>query len=522
MLASADAEVLTNPTLLFSVNGEKIVGTSTRVIQRSDNNKYVVHEYELDKPLPYSETTSLAVKVIHMKRSMAASPITYNTVSEMHALKTLRDLPNIVRILFFNGDEAKHTLVFESYTSSLLEYIEGTPKAVRISQTWLLIEQLVVGLKHVHKNLIIHKNITCDNILVKIKDGVVSFLLSDFYMSEQLFDSNLEYVCCSESSNNMKNLLYKAPEVLCDLEYGASVDIWSLGVSALHFILGEDIRVFGDTVEKLLFYICTMSGLVEPESLEASNIDTVEARLVSYLRYIRRECAPIKELKLSPRNLYISIPCLGRLESPKGRRSGFCLDIHRVLKKKACDVPKEVIEVLSGMLTLSPIQRLTCDNIHIKLKGKSITLMEKIAPTCTARTPCIRIGDSGRVDFIRDVMVEIAKEMYSTGASKPMSKTNAVIIGKALDLFSRYSALSHEHNLPASIACLTVLHKLIKGFNISYAKIHEAAVTVLEDRTYNCELRILNVLREEFDIFTVQRVRAYEINILSAAHIHLL
>ncbi|NXO76755.1 PAK3 kinase, partial [Sitta europaea] len=85
-------------------------------------------------------------------------------------------------------------------------------------------------LNFLHANLVIHRDIKSENILLGM-DG--SIKLADFGLCAQL-----------TSEQNKRNSMvgtahWMAPEYVTKEEYGTKVDIWSLGIVVIEMLQGE-------------------------------------------------------------------------------------------------------------------------------------------------------------------------------------------------------------------------------------------------------------------------------------------
>lgn len=174
------------------------------------------------------------IKIIKNKPSyLAASLREINLLIrlEKYYATTYKGKRELTTLYLNNFDYGGHKFIQQKRYGSDL-YKETINKKISFNESFVIIKDIILGIDFLKKNKIIHGDLKPENILF-IDDISLHVVICDFGLSMDISEVNKNY--------NIQSMWYKAPEVLFEMDYDYSIDVWSLGCIIFEIINGNSI-----------------------------------------------------------------------------------------------------------------------------------------------------------------------------------------------------------------------------------------------------------------------------------------
>ncbi len=178
------------------------------------------------------------------------------------AMQTLSHHPNVVQYMGAYAWRNQLWIVMELLRGGSLTETLGPGKTWNEPQIAYVCRESLKALAYLHRQHRLHRDIKSDNILVDV-DGTVK--IADFGFAINL----------TEEQDKRRSVVgtpyWMAPELIRGLEYDSSVDVWSMGITALEMADGEPPLMKEPPLRALLLItIQGPPGLQTPERWSSS------------------------------------------------------------------------------------------------------------------------------------------------------------------------------------------------------------------------------------------------------------
>ncbi|KAL3272384.1 hypothetical protein HHI36_013861 [Cryptolaemus montrouzieri] len=244
--------------------------------------------------LQFSATTFFAKQ--HKGETCGSNglPLTPNSIiifGKAQMLKTLKH-PYLCEYLDIIRGKHERTIVVSQFCGKPASEFIGKNQ-LSISEVKKIAFQLFTALNELHKKRIVHRNLSCENILIQSNGDIKLFNYGSYYMT-----NNGQLVTFP-----IMKLAYSAPEVYLSPSKAdiasSKVDVWSVGIILIEFIFNKQLwsnLKLGQQIRKILsFYQCGTS-IFEKIAREHNCFD-IYHNLPQDIKEIVEQC-----LQINPKN----------------------------------------------------------------------------------------------------------------------------------------------------------------------------------------------------------------------------
>lgn len=170
-----------------------------------------------------NKTTGELVAVKIVDRTQMEEDDEVALQSEIQILSSL-DHPNVVKMYEVFDEKDFMYIVLECMTGGELfdRIVEKESYSEREAADTII--PIVDAIRYCHENGIIHRDLKPENLLYETKEESSIIKISDFGLARFLPQDVFATTACGTPG-------YVAPEVLMGKGYGASVDVWSIGIT---------------------------------------------------------------------------------------------------------------------------------------------------------------------------------------------------------------------------------------------------------------------------------------------------
>ncbi|GLI63601.1 hypothetical protein VaNZ11_006603 [Volvox africanus] len=180
---------------------------------------------------PSSGAPEVAIKVIRANETMYKAAQTEQAILRKLCSSDPENRKHCIRLLRAFEFRKHMCLVFEPMDMNLRDLTKkyGRNKGLNVTAVGMYTAQLLVALRHLRKNGVLHADIKPDNILVNARRTKVK--LCDFG-SAMLAGEN-------ELTPYLVSRFYRAPEVILGMKYDYAMDMWSVGCVVYELFTGN-------------------------------------------------------------------------------------------------------------------------------------------------------------------------------------------------------------------------------------------------------------------------------------------
>eukprot|EP00955_Chlamydomonas_euryale_P072375 361381-Chlamydomonas_euryale.AAC.1 len=236
-------EVMDGRYEVFAHNGKGVFSSVVRARDTARRDEAGKHPEVAIKLIRSNETMYKAAQTeVHVLRLLGAS----DPDSHKHCIKLQRTF-----------EYRNHfCLVFEAMEMNLRDLTKkyGRNRGLDIKAVQLFACQLLIALRHLKKNAVLHADIKPDNILINHRHNKVK--LCDF-------GSAMMHTGDNDVTPYLVSRFYRAPEVILGLKYDFGMDMWSIGCVVYELYTGRILFPGHSNNEMLKFMMETKASAHE-------------------------------------------------------------------------------------------------------------------------------------------------------------------------------------------------------------------------------------------------------------------
>lgn len=173
--------------------------------------------------------------------------------------------PMIIKSYGSFKHDTSNYIILEACKNDLYSFIESGNKLSE-STIKFYTACIVLGIEHIHKMGIIHRDIKLENILIS-NDGYTK--ITDFDMA----------ICSLIATENAGTIGYKAPEMITEKDYNQAVDWWALGILIYELSTGKNPFGADDDDEDIIDERIIHGDYEFPQNISTSMRDVIDILL---------------------------------------------------------------------------------------------------------------------------------------------------------------------------------------------------------------------------------------------------